>query len=211
MGTQFLEQILVNRDAGLVRLTVEQYHRMTETGILEEGSPIELLDGLLVLKDRRDRKEDSPMNVGSRHASILAKLDMLVQKAVGSDPSHIRCQLPITLPPNDQPEPDLAIVVGQHGAYRDRHPHPADILIVIEVADSSLRHDRDVKQRIYADAGIREYWIVDLSADQIEVYTQPAPGHGRYSHLETLSPGETVSFNLPSGVVASVSVSDVLL
>jgi Uma2 family endonuclease len=151
------------------------------------------------------------MNVGTWHASILAKLDMLAQQAVSSHPSHVRCQLPITLPPNNEPEPDLVIVAGQHGAYRDRHPHPADILIVIEVADSSLRHDRDVKQRIYADAGIREYWIVDLSADQIEVYTKPSSGLGRYNQMQTLAAGESASFNLPNGVAASISVSDVLM
>jgi Uma2 family endonuclease len=93
----------------------------------------------------------------------------------------------VALPPFDEPEPDAAIVRGAIKDYRDHKPGPGDILCVIEVADASLRRDRATKQRIYADAGIAEYLIVNLPDRVIEVYTEPHKGKGRYGQLATLT------------------------
>ncbi len=210
MGIEILEQIIAGNDAGLAPLTVEQYHQMIANGILGEGSQIELLDGLLVLKDRRDRG-GKPMNVGTRHSVIVMRLFKLVEKEVETNQIHVLCQQPITLPPNNEPEPDVTIASGHLDDYLNRHPGPVDTVAVMEVADSSLRRDRGTKQQIYADAGIPTYWIVNLLSNEIEVYTQPQIGSGQYAKTENFLPGDDISLALPDGRVVAISVSDVLL
>lgn len=208
MGIEILEQIVAGEGTGLATFTVDQYHQMIASGILSEGPKVELLDGLLVLKDRRDRG-GKLTNVGSRHAAIVTQLAEAIRKIIATGQSHVRCQQPLILPPANEPEPDVAIVLGKPANYLNQHPEADETLAVMEVADSSLRQDRDVKQRIYADAGIAAYWIVDISANQIEVYTQPLAGQGRYGRMETFGRGEAISLSLPDGT-ASVAVSDVL-
>jgi Uma2 family endonuclease len=186
MISQLLEHIVAGDDAGLAPLTVDQYHQMVASGILGAESKIELLDGLLVLKDRRDRG-GKPMNVGPRHAMIVVQLLRVLQRTVESDRFHVRSQLPITLPPANEPEPDAAIVRGHPGDYRDHHPGPAEVVAVMEVADSSLRRDRDTKLGIYATAGVATYWIVNLLSDQIEVYTEPQLDQRQYGRRDIFS------------------------
>jgi Uma2 family endonuclease len=210
MATQISEQNLADSGSHLVSFTVDQYHQMIETAILPEGSQIELLDGLLVLKDRRDRG-GNPMNVGSRHSAVVTQLTEAIRDLIGTVGLHVRCQQPITLPPSNEPEPDVAIVLGKPADYVKRNPEPPDILAVMEVADSSLRQDRELKQRIYTNAGIETYWIIDLTADQIEVYTQPQSGKGRYGQMQTFHPGEMIPLPLPSGKTTEMAVSDVLI
>jgi len=168
-------------------LDVERYHRLIETGILLDGEPFELLDGHLVRKDRSSAGEDA-MTVGHGHAWVIGQLSDLTLRL-----RHLRCymqvQLPVTLPPLHEPEPDGAIVVGSNDDYRDRHPVAADLTCVMEVADGSLQHDRTTKLRIYAAAAIPMYLIVNLVDRVIEVYTEPM-GKGRsarYGRQETLS------------------------
>jgi len=177
----------------VVPLNVEQYHGMIDAGILPEGAPIELLDGFLVRKDR-SKAGESIMTVGHHHAWAVARLANLVGEVtrLGAD---LRSQQPITLPPDDEPEPDATIFAA--GDYRERHPGPADISCVIEVSDSSLRHDRTTKQRIYADHGIPQYVIVNLEDDVVEDYRRPVIGTGRYDQRTVLERGRTVSFELP--------------
>lgn len=210
MGIQILERIVAGNGSSLASLTVDQYHQMIATGILPEESQIELLDGLLVLKDRRDRG-GKPMNVGTRHATIVTRLVKAAQAVADTDQTHIRFQQPITLPPDNEPEPDAAIVLGQPTDYFDRHPESADILVVMEVADSSLWQDRDVKQRIYANAGVKEYWIVDFLNSHFEVYSQPQPGQGRYGHMQTFTSSDSVSLQLPDGRTVQIAAADVLV
>ena len=209
MGTQILEQIVAGEDLGLAPLSVEQYHQMIANGILAEDPKVELLDGLLVLKDRRDRG-GKPMNVGPRHVSIVMRLFKLLERLVETDQLHVRVQGPISLPPNNEPEPDVAIVSGHPDDYLSRQPESTDTIAVMEVADSSIHRDRGTKLQLYANAGIEIYWIVNLLADQIEIYTQPQIGSGRYAKSEMLSPGDEISLALPDGRVVAVAVSDVL-
>jgi Uma2 family endonuclease len=177
----------------LLPLTVQQYHDMLAAGILEDGAPYELLDGCLVRKDRSATGED-PMTVSHAHALVVTRLaDLSARfKRFGC---HLRVQQPVTLPPHHEPEPDGAIVMGTVEHYATRHPGPKDIRCLIEVSDASLRHDRGIKQRIYANAGIPSYVIINLLDDVVEVYTQPMRGKGRYGARATLMRGQQVAFS----------------
>jgi Uma2 family endonuclease len=192
----------------MVPLTVEQYHRMIETGILEEGEPIELLDGFLVRKDRSKAGGD-PMTVGPDHAAAIDLLGVLNSKLLRRG-CYIRIQQPLTLPPDDEPEPDGAIVRGKPGTYQGRHPGGSDVLCAIEVADSSLRQDRTTKQRIYADHAIPCFVIVNLPDRVLEVYVQPLPGQGRYAHMTTLRAKQRLEFVTPDGKKLALPVSSLL-
>jgi Uma2 family endonuclease len=167
-----------------VRFTVDQYHAMLDAGILQEGDPIELLEGQLVWKDRSATGED-PMTVGDAHAWVLdaiQELDPRFRK-LGC---YVRIQQPVTFSPSSEPEPDAAIVRGTRDDYRGRHPGPKDILCLIEVADSSLTRDRSLKYRIYAKAGVPLYVIINLQERVAEVYTMPR--RERYADPQLLKP-----------------------
>jgi Uma2 family endonuclease len=197
------------RDA-IVPLTVEQYHRMIEHGILPEGEPIELLEGQLVEKDRSATGED-PMTVGHGHSWVVTELEGLGAKLrrLGC---HIRIQQPISVPPLNEPEPDAAVVIGSNAMYRKRHPNAADVLCVIEVAESSLQRDRTLKLRIYAGARIARYVIINLFDRSVEVYTEPS-GKGasaRYGQMETLTPGQSLELPAPRGRRLVVPVRNLL-
>ena len=172
----------------LATLTVDDYRRMNDSGALREGAAVELLDGLLVRKDRRDA-EGAPMSHGPRHALLIGMLQDVLESLVRPHGFHVRTQLPVTLPPSSEPEPDLAVVQGSRLDYPRRHPEPADVPLVVEIAGSSLAHDRRTKARLYAAAGISIYWIVNLEANVIEVHTQPATAVGRYERVETIRRG----------------------
>jgi Uma2 family endonuclease len=192
----------------VVPITVDQYHRMIETGILPEGEPIELLDGYLVRKDRSHQGED-PMTVGHQPAWVIDRLVELFEgiRAKGFYP---RVQQPITIPPDKEPEPDCAIVRGSPKDYAQRHPGPADVPCVIEVADSSLQQDRSTKQRIYADAGIPQYVIIDLVHGEIIDHRQPVVGSGRYRDSNPIRVGKDVQFVLATGQAVTLAAADLL-
>ena len=201
---------LADDHATLFPLDVRRYHRMIELGILPEGEPFELLDGCLVRKDRSATGED-PMTVGLGHAWVIGELGDLAPRLrrLGC---HMRVQLPITLPLLNEPEPDGAVVLGSKNAYRERHPGPADVTCVIEVADSSLARDRTTKLRIYAAAGIPMYVIVNLIDRVIEVYSEPI-GKGRnarYGRQETLSSRQTLSVPAARGRKLPIQVRRLL-
>ncbi len=207
MAASHLKELVDGR-ATVRPLTVEQYHRMIETGILTSGEPYELLDGYLVLKDRSKAGED-PMTVGSDQSAGVELLGELASelKRVGS---RVRLQQPITIGPDSEPEPDAAIVGGTIRDYKDRHPGPTDVSCVFEVADSSLSRDRATKQRQYADAGIGQYVIVNLIEDVIEVYTSPAMGRGRYDQVEIVRRGGTLRIAASGGHFIEVTADQIL-
>ena len=185
----------------LARIDVNQYHRMIETGILREGVPIELIDGLLVHKDRSARGGD-PMSIGPYHnmvIKLLAELDADV-RTFGM---HLQCQSSISIPPHSEPEPDGVILKGSPRDYR-RLAEPADITCVIEVSDSSLDYDRTTKRILYAKAAIPQYVIINLIDRQLEVYTQPE--NADYAETVILHDGE-VGLALCGGQVLKVPVT----
>jgi Uma2 family endonuclease len=189
-------------------LTVEQYHQMIAGGIVAEGEPYELLGGWIVRKDRSAAGED-PMSVGAGHVWTIKKLEKLGSQ-IESMGCHIRLQAPISNPPLDEPEPDAAIVTGTEDDYRDYHPGAAEVRCVIEVADSSLRRDRTTKQRIYADAGIPQYVILNLADRVAEIFTEPLVGNGRYRQDRTVAAEGTLILRVSDDQSLSVSLNSLL-
>jgi Uma2 family endonuclease len=144
------------------RFTADEYHRMAEAGVLRPDDRVELVDGEIV--------EMTP--IGSRHAACVDRLSELVQRCA-EGVGILRVQGPIRLDAHSEPEPDLAVLKRRADFYAAAHPGPADILLVVEVADASLRYDRDIKVGLYARAGIQETWLVDLQNERVDVFTQP--------------------------------------
>src|SRR5437868_4533865 len=159
------------------RWNVDEYHKMIDLGLLRDGAPIELIDGMLVYKDRGE-SGGRPMVQGSRHHLAVAQLVQLnaVLDRLGF---HIRIQSSITVSPNHEPEPDGVVLPGKPVDYR-RIPTARDTALVIEVADLSLEYDRTVKKQMYATAAIPLYWIVNLRQNIVEVYEQPDLIEARY-------------------------------
>ena len=147
------------------RLTVRDYHRLAEAGILGEDDRVELLEGQLV--------DISP--IGPRHALTIDVLNRLLPAALGEQ-AWLRVQNPIVLNDASEPQPDLAVVRHPWSGYPDAHPRPPDILLLIEVADSSLEFDQGAKLELYAKAGIREFWVVDLTRNCVLVHREPSEG-----------------------------------
>ena len=186
-------------------ITVEQYHEMMRTGILLEGSPIELIDGMIVRKDRGDCGDE--LMHGPRHASAVRKMARLLRDVERFD-CFCQIQLPVTLAVSQEPEPDAAVVLGNEEDFNERHPASSDIVAVIEVADSSLSYDRTTKQAIYAAAEIPVYWIVNLVGDILEVYSRPIAEERRYAERCELRSGEIASLEIAPGKVISVAVGE---
>ena len=192
----------------LVLINVDQYHAMIEHGILPEGAPIELLEGMLWYKDRSSR-EDPLMSIGPRHSGGVKRIERL-EPALEAIGFAVRAQQPIALLPVDEPEPDGLIARGPFTRYDARHPDASDICVAIEVSDSSLRHDRTIKLRIYATADIPQYVIVDLIHDVIEVRADPDPIAGSYGTTTIVARDGTVTFHLFDGQTLAVPAADLL-
>jgi Uma2 family endonuclease len=175
--------------------TVDDYHRLAELGILGEDDRVELLDGQIV--------ELSP--IGPRHAGRVKNLTRLLYRTLG-DAVLLGVQDPVVLGTPSEPQPDIAILKPRADAYSGAHPRPEDILLVIEVADTSLEADRDVKLPLYAGAGIPEAWLVDLEHDVIEVHRRPSPEG--YREVRTLGRGDTLAALLVA--TGAISVDEVL-
>ena len=144
------------------RLSVDQYHAMIHAGILTDDDPVELLEGWLVAK----------MPKNPPHRAVTRLLRQVLERLVPAE-WYVDSQEPITTD-DSEPEPDVVVVRGETRHYLDRHPGPNDVGLVIEVADTTLQRDRGFKKRLYARAGIPVYWIVNLSDNQCEVYTEPS-------------------------------------
>ncbi len=144
--------------------TREEYHRMAEVGILKPTDRVELIRGEIV--------EMSP--IGRRHYAFVNNLSHLLIMGLAGR-AIVAVQGPIVLADNTEPEPDLAVIRRRIPPYKDREAHTEDGLLLIEVAESSLAYDRSTKLRLYAAAGIPEYWVVDCGAESIEVYRTPHP------------------------------------
>lgn len=142
--------------------TVEEYHRMGAVGILKPDDRVELIEGEIV--------QMSP--IGSRHAACVAYLMQLFFTAVGRR-AIVQAQNPVRLGDLSEPQPDLMLLKPKADFYASGHPGPSDVLLLVEVADSSAGSDRASKLPVYARAGISEVWLVDLEKRQIEVYWDP--------------------------------------
>jgi Uma2 family endonuclease len=154
------------------RLSVADYHRMGEAGILGPNMRCELIEGEII--------DMSP--IGSRHAGVVRMLSERLTHATKTQ-AVVSTQAPVILSDLSEPEPDIALLKPRSDFYKKEHPHPKDVLLIIEVADASLRYDRDTKIPLYARSGITEVWLVDLQAKKLEVFQELAGD--RYTNIQT--------------------------
>jgi Uma2 family endonuclease len=181
------------------RWTRAEYERLVEQGFFHPDEHLELLDGLMVVREPQ----------GDLHGSaVMAGVDVL--RAAFAPQYSIRPQLPMALGRTSEPEPDLAVMRG--GPWDYRGAHKAAPVLVVEIAVTSLSLDRRLKGGLYARAGIREYWIVNLVDEVLEVYRQPvrslASRHGwKYRSVRLLRRGVTVT---PLAATKRVAVADLL-
>jgi Uma2 family endonuclease len=166
-------------DAKRHRFTRADYHRMAEAGILQPDARVELIDGDIV--------EMSP--IGRRHNSRVDWLNRALSRAVG-DEAIVRVQGSIVLDDNDEPEPDLVLLRPRADFYADKDATAEDVLLVVEVADSSEPYDRRTKAPLYARHGIPEYWLLDLTRNTLTRYLDPTPDS--YATTRVYRPGESL-------------------
>ena len=209
MSTTLIDEVRSGTAPPLVPITVEQLQQMTDSGIFHDGDPIELIDGLLVWKDRSARGENL-MNHDPRHALLIKLLHRLLTHPCDTVGWHVQIQLPVTLNTINAPEPDVAVVRGNERDYADRHPGPADLPLVIEVALSSLSIDRTTKQRLYATASIPQYWLVNIPDSQVEVYEQPDMVTGKYAQTTVYGPGQTISWVMSPTQILEINITDLV-
>ena len=167
------------------RIPRVRYERMVKTGAFDEDDPIELLDGLLVVREPE----------GSRHAAVVGHIRGVLESAFGRG-FHVREDKPFALDDTSEPEPDLVVLRGRHLSYLAAHPTTP--LLVVEVAMTSLAKDRLLKGDLYARAGIADYWVVNLVDEVLEVYREPvrAPSrrHGwKYGSVKLLKRGAKIA------------------
>jgi Uma2 family endonuclease len=177
------------------RFTVEQYFGLVEAGLLEEDDRVELLEGVVVSMSPRT----------ARHDAGVCLVHEALRTAVG-DRGVVRVQCTLVLPPHRAPEPDVAVVPGTLRQYDTQHPTTA--LLVVEVADASVPQDRITKGRMYAAAGVPEYWILNLRDDQVEVHRAPDPTAGVYREVYTARAGDELTPALLPD--AHIAVADVI-
>jgi Uma2 family endonuclease len=153
------------------KFTAQEYHLMSETGIFSPEHRLELIRGEIV--------KMSP--IGRKHCACIAALnELLFTKFAGK--FNIWVQSSIRLDDGSEPQPDIALLRRRADFYRESLPSPADILLVIEVADSTISYDRDVKMPLYAEFGIMEAWLIDVNAKTLTKYTEPSPRGYKTSH-----------------------------
>ena len=147
------------------RWTVAEYHRMAEVGLLHEDSRVELIDGEII--------EMAP--IGSEHAGHNNYLmSCLAHRLYGK--AVVAGQNPVILGGYEEPQPDIALLRWRNDYYRTAHPHAEDVLLIIEISDSTLRYDHDVKIPLYAKNGIPEVWLLDIQNRQLEIQREPING-----------------------------------
>ncbi len=162
-------------------ISVEDYHRMIDAGILGPQDRVELIEGQII----------EMAAIGSWHAAYVDKIDTLLKKLLGEE-AIVRTQNPIQIVAFSEPEPDVAIVKPRKDFYAMQHPKPSQVYLIIEVADSSLDLDREVKLPLYAAAGVPEYWILNVNAQEIEAHHTPICN--TYKYREIIKPTDRVTF-----------------
>jgi len=177
------------------RYTVAQYIDLVRQGVLRPDDRVELLEGVIVVMSPKNPWHDSAV-----HYTLQA-----LQRAVGNQ-AAVRCQATLLLEPGSAPEPDIAVVAGTIGDYVMAHPTTA--LLIVECADASLPQDRLSKSRMYAAAGVAEYWIVSRRDDGVEVFRDPDPANAIYRTRRLAGRGERITLVALPGV--AVAVTEVL-
>ena len=177
------------------RFDLDAYYRMAEAGILSDPHRVELIDGEII----------DMAAIGSPHAAVTNKLVRCFAQAAADGLMLMSVQNPLRLDAHNEPQPDIMLLRPRADFYRSGHPGAADVLLLIEVSDSSLAYDRTTKLPLYAKFGVPEVWIVDLAGAAIEVFREP--GDGAYGSRERLTGG----FLAPSLVrAAAFPVADLI-
>ena len=177
------------------RFTVQEYYQMAEAGILGPDDRTELIDGEVILMPP----------IGDPHAGNVDRTNYTFGRAF-ADVAIIRIQSHVRLGEHDQPEPDLALLRPRADFYTTSSPTPADVFLLIEVAVTTLRYDRNRKAPLYARAGIPEYWLVDVNAATLTIFRDPSPDG--YRSEQTLRRGDRIApLAFPDRVIA---VTDIL-
>lgn len=172
------------------RWSVAEYHQMAQTGLLNETDRVELIEGELV--------DMAP--IGSKHAFFVDRLAELLSS--GPQAGYmVRVQNPVVLGERNEPQPDIALV--RRVNYTDRHPCPDDILLIVEVSDTTLEYDRDVKLALYARHDIPEVWLLNAKAGELTVYREPA--EGQYRLIRKPTAAEAVSPVLVAGMAVQLA------
>lgn len=182
------------------RFSVDEYHRMIDAGVFASDNRFELLEGWIVAKMTKN-----PPHV----VAVLNGQQRLARHLL--EGWHVRVEAPLTTT-ESEPEPDLAIVRGNIRDYIDHHPGRDEIALVIEVSESTLSEDRHWKARVYAHAGIRVYWIINLVDEQVEVYTEPTGPVTKPSFRQRRDSrrGEQVWLTIPGQEPVAIDVNDLL-
>ena len=158
------------------RFTANEYNLMAQAGILHEDDRVELLEGEIV----------EMAAIGSRHAACVKRLNRILSEGLGGR-AIVGVQDPVRLGEHSEPQPDLTLLRPRPDFYSDSHPESSDVMLLVEVADTSEGYDREVKMPLYARYGIPEVWLVDLSSRSIEVYRDPVPEG--YRDIQLAMPG----------------------
>lgn len=182
------------------RLSVEQYHHMLRAGILRDGDPLELLDGWLVPK----------MMKNPPHRVVTELVRKALEHIVPGG-WFVSSQDPVTLSASE-PEPDVALIRGQVRDYLQRHPAAQEVALVVEVADVSLERDQTTKKRLYAQAGIPFYWIVNLRDGRVEVYSEPlaTPESADYRLRRDFAAADSIPVVIGAKAAGQISVQSIL-
>ncbi|MCW9680225.1 Uma2 family endonuclease [Dolichospermum circinale CS-1225] len=162
------------------QFTVKQFHKMAESGILSENERVELIRGEMI--------DMSP--IGRRHAGCVNRLVNLLIQLLGKR-IILAPQNPVVLNETSEPQPDIALLKPRPDFYRNSHPQPEDIFLLIEVADTTVKYDREVKIPLYAEANIPEVWLVDVNQEIIEVYRNSL--EGIYQDVQKLTKNQSLS------------------
>ena len=160
--------------------TVQDYHLMSEAGVFRDNERVELIEGEII----------QMAAIGKRHAARVDRLTEFFGDRVRTR-AIIRVQNPISLDDNSEPQPDIALVQRRADFYEESLPNSEDVLLLVEVADSTVNYDRDVKLPNYARSGIREVWLWDLEANCLEVYRNPTANG--YTSMQKFERGEQVA------------------
>lgn len=171
--------------------TVAEYNRMGEAGIFTEDDRVELIEGEII--------EMSP--IGRRHAACVDRLTELLSERLRRK-AIVRVQSPVVLNDYAEPQPDVALLRRRDDFYERSLPAPGDVLLVVEVADTTLEYDRQIKVPLYARAGIPEVWVVNLPDEQVEVHARPAGG--AYQDVRRHARGEAVNSAAAPGLTVTV-------
>ncbi len=159
------------------RLDVDVYYKMAEAGILTDPRHVELIDGELI----------DMAAIGSPHAAVTNRLARLFARALRDEAALVNVQSPLRLDPYNEPQPDVMFLRPRADDYRTSHPSAADVLLLVEVSETSLAYDRGTKLALYAKFGVPEVWMIDLPGSAVEIYREPQDG--AYASRERLTDG----------------------